>query len=70
MSGIQLLATTSSGESSVPKINVQQKQNEINIQFIPPIWTKNNNKMYSNPLFTNLEVVTDIIENLPFFYTN
>jgi len=57
MSGIQPLATPSSSqsdrESSQPQINVQQNHNEIDVPFIPPIWSKNNNKMYSSPLFTS-----------------
>jgi len=70
MSGIQSLATPSSSqsdrESSQPQINVQQNHNEIDVPFIPPIWSKNNNKMYSRCLFTSLEGGTNIIENLPF----
>jgi len=71
MSGIQPLATLSSSQSdreiSQPQINVvQQTHNEIDIPFIPPIWSKNNNKMYSSPLFTSSEGATNIIENLPF----
>jgi len=66
MSGIQPLATPSSSQSSQPQINIQQNHNEINTPFIPPIWSKNNNNMHSSPLFTSLEGVTSIIENLPF----
>ncbi|KAE9521818.1 hypothetical protein AGLY_017789 [Aphis glycines] len=66
MSGIQPLATPSSSQSSQPQINIQQNHNETNTPFIPPIWSKNNNNMHSSPLFTSLEGVTSIIENLPF----
>ncbi|KAF0695434.1 piggyBac transposable element-derived protein 4-like [Aphis craccivora] len=66
MSGIQPLATPPSSQSSQPKINIQQNHNEINTPFIPPIWSNNNNNMHSSPLFTSLESVTSIIENLPF----
>ena len=70
MSGIQPLATPYSSQSdrenSQLKINVQQNYNEINIPFIPPIWLKNNNNVYLSLLFTSLESVTSIIENLSF----
>jgi len=70
MSGIQPRVTTSSSQSNhksfQPIIDVEQNLDDINITFIPLIWSKNNNKMYLSPLFTNLEGDTSIIENLPF----
>lgn len=71
MSGVELLSSTflnptnhSNFPAHQPHLNTAQNQEETYDLFIPPVWSKNNNKTYETPQFIGPEGPTSVIENL------